>query len=93
MLGKTSLVIGLASSLRQEYETAVMADMATLGARILSIGEKDYIFNFQSGLDELIRNVLYLPVGQLIALERALRKDINPDMPNNLDAVVRLQGV
>ena len=44
-----------------------------------------------SGLDEAVRNVLYLPVGQLIAFERSLSKGLDPDRPSNLDSVVKLQ--
>jgi glucosamine--fructose-6-phosphate aminotransferase (isomerizing) len=37
-----------------------------------------------------VRNVLFLPVGQIIAFERSLSKGLNPDHPTNLDAVVTL---
>jgi glucosamine 6-phosphate synthetase-like amidotransferase/phosphosugar isomerase protein len=45
---------------------------------------------FESGLQEAVQNVLYLPVGQMIAFERALSKGLNPDRPTNLDTVVKL---
>jgi glucosamine--fructose-6-phosphate aminotransferase (isomerizing) len=45
---------------------------------------------FVSGADEALRNVLYLPIGQLLAFERWLHKALDPDRPHNLDAVVRL---
>jgi glutamine---fructose-6-phosphate transaminase (isomerizing) len=41
-------------------------------------------------LPETVRNVLYLPVLQLLAYHRSLAKGLNPDRPNNLEAVVRL---
>jgi fructoselysine-6-P-deglycase FrlB-like protein len=41
-------------------------------------------------MEEEIRNILYLPVGQRIAFERALSKGLNPDRPAHLDTVVRL---
>jgi glucosamine--fructose-6-phosphate aminotransferase (isomerizing) len=46
--------------------------------------------HFDSGLSEAARNVLYLPVGQMLALERALSKGLNPDQPNQLTAYVKL---
>jgi glucosamine--fructose-6-phosphate aminotransferase (isomerizing) len=64
--------------------------MAALGGRILDIAEDGHQVRFGSGLDEAIRNVLYLPIGQLIAFERSISKGLNPDHPTNLDAVVKL---
>jgi glucosamine--fructose-6-phosphate aminotransferase (isomerizing) len=64
--------------------------MQALGARIVSLGETDADVKFASGLDEMIRDVLYLPVAQLIAFEHSLSKGLNPDQPHNLSAVVRL---
>jgi glucosamine--fructose-6-phosphate aminotransferase (isomerizing) len=61
-----------------------------LGGRVIEIAEKGDSVQFKSGLDESIRNVLYLPVGQMIAYERSLSKGLNPDLPNNLDTVVKL---
>jgi glucosamine 6-phosphate synthetase-like amidotransferase/phosphosugar isomerase protein len=43
-----------------------------------------------SKLDEAIRGVLYLPIGQLLACTRATSQGLNPDTPKDLGAVVRL---
>jgi len=40
---------------------------------------------------ELVRDSLYLPVGQLLAFEHAVSKNLDPDHPKNLDTVVRLK--
>ena len=37
-----------------------------------------------------MQNILYLPVGQLLAFERSIGKGLDPDRPTNLDMVVRL---
>lgn len=90
MVTKSSLVIGLRSSVNEKRESAVLTDVKALGSRVVEIAESDGSIQFESGLDEAIRNVLYLPVGQMIAYERSLSKGLNPDLPNNLDTVVKL---
>ncbi len=90
MLTPSALVVGLRSSPQAEREAAVLKDAAALGARVLTIAEDRADVTLESGLDEAIRNVLYLPVGQLIAFERSLARGLNPDLPHHLDAVVRL---
>jgi glucosamine--fructose-6-phosphate aminotransferase (isomerizing) len=90
MVTDSSLVIGLRSSAHGPHETAVLNDVAAIGGRLLDIAETDSRVHFDSGLDEAVRNILYLPVGQCIALERSLAKGLNPDRPNNLDTVVKL---
>lgn len=92
MLTPSSLVIGLQSSINHKHESAVLVDIKSLGGRVIGIAESDASFEFNSGLDESIRNVLYLPVGQLIAYERSISKGLNPDKPHNLDTVVKLSG-
>ena len=46
--------------------------------------------NFNSGLPEEIRNVLHLPFGQLMAYGHSISRGLNPDLPENLNAVVIL---
>jgi glucosamine--fructose-6-phosphate aminotransferase (isomerizing) len=91
MVTPGSLVVGLLSETNRAVETAVLADVRALGGRTLTIGEESADINFTSGLQETFRNVLYLPVGQLLAYERSLAKGLNPDLPNNLDTVVKLK--
>jgi glucosamine--fructose-6-phosphate aminotransferase (isomerizing) len=94
MVTPGTLVVGLRSSANAGKESAVLEDVAALGGRILAMGEEpaDGVRSvaFHSSLDEAVRDVLYLPAGQLIALERSLSKGLNPDRPTNLDAVVTL---
>ena len=90
MITPSSLVIGLQSTVNGPQEAAVLADVKALGGRVLTVGEEQADVRFESGLDEAVRNVLYLPVGQMIAFERSLSKGLNPDQPNNLDSVVKL---
>jgi glucosamine--fructose-6-phosphate aminotransferase (isomerizing) len=90
MVTPETLVVGLRSTVNAAQETAVLEDVQALGARVLDMAEDGSGVRFDSGLDEAVRNVLYLPVGQLIAFERSLSKGLNPDQPNNLDSVVKL---
>ncbi len=94
MVTPGTLVVGLRSSANAGPESAVLSDVSALGGRVLVMGEEPaeggHAVAFGSGLDEAVRDVLYLPVGQLIALERSLSKKLNPDRPTNLDAVVTL---
>jgi glucosamine--fructose-6-phosphate aminotransferase (isomerizing) len=90
MVNQATLVVGLVSESNAGYELEVLQDAQDLGAKIVSIGENNTDITFNSELEEVYRNVLYLPFGQMMALERAIAKDLNPDHPTNLDAVVKL---
>lgn len=94
MVTPGTLLVGLRSSANAGKESAVLEDVAALGGRILVMGEEPAdggrAVAFHSDLDEAVRDVLYLPVGQLIALARSLSKGLNPDRPTNLDTVVIL---
>lgn len=90
MVNENTLIIGLLSETNHSYEQAVLNDMEKQGAQILSLAEKQATISFTSNLPEAFRNVLYLPVIQLLAFERSISKGLNPDKPNNLEAVVVL---
>jgi glucosamine--fructose-6-phosphate aminotransferase (isomerizing) len=90
MVNRNTLVVGLVSESNADYELAVLGDVQELGAATISIGEHNVDVSFNSGLEEVYRNVLYLPFGQMMALERAIAKSLDPDHPTNLDAVVKL---
>ena len=90
MVGPSALVIGLLSDANRAHENTVLSEMRALGAKTLSLGESGTDVAFCSEIPEAARNVLYLPVLQLMAYYRAMAKDLNPDQPTNLDAVVKL---
>lgn len=90
MIAPSALTVGLLSQTNCRRETAVLEEIQNQGGKVLSIAEDGAAIRFESGLDEAVRNVLYLPVGQLVALERALGKGIDPDKPANLEPVVRI---
>ena len=90
MITPSALTLGLLSTVNGQKESAVLKDVKALGGRVLDIAEAGAQVRFESGLDEAVRNVLYLPVGQMIAFERSISKGLNPDRPTNLDTVVKL---
>jgi glucosamine--fructose-6-phosphate aminotransferase (isomerizing) len=90
MVNEHTLVIGLVSEMNAERETRVLAECKTLGAEIISIRENNMDVTFNSGVEEVMRNILYLPFCQMLAYERSMAKSLDPDRPNNLDSVVIL---
>jgi glutamine---fructose-6-phosphate transaminase (isomerizing) len=90
MVTPSALLVGLIAENSREHELAVLDDMRALGGRTLAIGERDLDVAFDSGLSQAARDLLYLPVGQLLAFERALHNGLDPDRPTNLAAVVKL---
>ncbi|HQY91267.1 SIS domain-containing protein [Caldilinea sp.] len=90
MITPDALVVALLSDERRADDRAVVADMRKLGARTLTIGSADADVSLGSELGEVARSVLDLPFGQIVALSRSLAKGLNPDHPENLDAVVVL---
>jgi glucosamine--fructose-6-phosphate aminotransferase (isomerizing) len=91
MVTPSTLVVGLLSNSNYQQEAAVLEEMKALGAQVLSIGEKQGTVLFRSGLDESIQNILHLLIGQVMAFERSIAKGLNPDLPHNLETVVKLQ--
>ena len=90
MVTESSVVVGLLSEKNFKHESAVLNEMAAKGAQILSLAESGASISFDSGIPESVRSVLYLPILQWMAFHRSLAKGLDPDRPNNLTAVVKL---
>jgi glutamine---fructose-6-phosphate transaminase (isomerizing) len=90
MVNQNALVIGMLSDGNHVHEAKVLSEMKLLGGTVTSLGESDADVVFESGVPESVRNVLYLPVLQLMSFYRSVKKGMNPDRPNNLTAVVKL---
>lgn len=98
MVDDRTLVVGLVSEAARGYELPVLREMRALGGQTLvladqpvSAQEADYQINFQTGLPESSRGVLYLPILQLLGFYRAISKGLDPDQPHNLTAVIVLE--
>lgn len=90
MINPQTLVVGLVSEANASHELAVVDDVKQLGGEVITIGEDNTDIQFNSLLKEVYRNVLYLPFGQMLAYQRSIAKGLDPDRPENLDAVVKL---
>jgi glucosamine--fructose-6-phosphate aminotransferase (isomerizing) len=90
MVTPGTVMVGLLSEKNRAHESAVLEEMRSKGAAILSVGESAADVCFSSAIPEALRGVLYLPVLQLAACSRAQAKGLNPDRPANLSAVIYL---
>jgi glucosamine--fructose-6-phosphate aminotransferase (isomerizing) len=90
MVNEQTVVLGLVSESKRGYEEKVLVDVRELGAQVVSLAEADGDISFESNLSEDVRNVLYLPLLQVMAFYRALKKGLDPDKPKNLEPVVYL---
>jgi glucosamine--fructose-6-phosphate aminotransferase (isomerizing) len=91
MVNENAVVVGMLSDGNRIHEARVLAEMKMLGATVAALGETDADVAFESGIPESVRGVLYLPILQLMAFHRSVAKGLNPDRPNNLTAVVKLE--
>ena len=90
MVSQAAVVLGLLSDVNRAHEAKVLSEMKTLGGTVISLGEQGSEIQFESGIPESVRGVLYLPVLQLMAFYRSVAKGLNPDRPNHLSSVVQL---
>jgi glutamine---fructose-6-phosphate transaminase (isomerizing) len=90
MVSQNAVILGLLSDSNRSHEARVLSEMKTLGGRVIGLGEREADIRFGSGIPEIVRGVLYLPVLQLMAFYRSVAKGLNPDRPNHLSAVVQL---
>ncbi len=90
MVNEQAVVLGMLSDVNRQHEAKVLSEMINLGGTVLRLGEQDADVSFGSNIPESVRAVLYLPILQMMAFYRSVTKGLNPDRPNNLTAVVRL---
>ncbi len=90
MVTPTTQIIGLQSVSNQKNENQVLLDMQALGAQTFSLADLGADLVFECLLPEPLQNVLYLPVLQLMAYYRSIQKGLDPDKPNNLSTVIKL---
>ncbi|HFE63617.1 MAG TPA: SIS domain-containing protein [Caldithrix sp.] len=96
--GGDTLITILSSRQGTDLEIELAKDMKSLGAAVLALYGKENSRRWDVadvaiavGSDaDLLNPLFYLPILQLLAFYRALSKNINPDKPRNLTAVVEL---
>ncbi len=100
MVNEGSLVVGLTEPCKAHFEAPLLADMRALGARVLALGQgldaevqetAQHCLDLPKAVPAPWSDVLYLPLLQLIAFERARLKGLDPDAPRNLSAVIELK--
>ncbi|MGE5463986.1 MAG: SIS domain-containing protein [Syntrophothermus sp.] len=91
MVNEKAVVVGMLSDVNRLHEMKVLSEMKMLKGTVVSLSEKEADVAFESAIPEPVRGVLYLTVLQLVAFYRSLAKGLNPDRPNNLTAVVKLE--
>ena len=90
MVNENAVVVGMLSEVNHLQEAKVLSEMKTLGGTVITLAEREADISFESDMPENVRGVLCLPILQLMAFYRSITKGLNPDRPNNLTAVVRL---
>ena len=90
MVNENTVVVGLLSDTNSGYERDVLNEIAGLGGKVITVADSDADISFRSNIPEQVRTVLYLPVLQLMSYYRSLAKGLNPDKPNNLTSVIKL---
>jgi glucosamine--fructose-6-phosphate aminotransferase (isomerizing) len=82
------------------YETHLLKDLQAFGAKILllcnentynDLGVADFIIKVPSGFGDILNPLLYILPLQLLGYYNALSKNLNPDHPRNLTAVVEFE--
>jgi glucosamine--fructose-6-phosphate aminotransferase (isomerizing) len=90
MVTPSARVVGLVSGANAARERPVLEEMRALGGQVFCVSESDAEIAYRSGIPEPFRDILFLPVAQSIAFHRSISKGLNPDLPTNLDPVVKL---
>lgn len=88
------MVVGLVSNTFRAAEEKVMGDLAVTRANRVAISEDagsnlmkrcEELFELKSGVSEIARVLLVIPVMQLLAFYVTMSRGVNPDNPKHLD--------
>jgi len=95
-----TLITVLCSQAGQEFEHPLISDLEQLGAKILvfknnkagiNLNAADFVITDSEAFGDIFTPVIYTPLLQLLGYYKALAKNIDPDNPKNLSAVVKLE--
>jgi len=98
MVEPNTQIIGLLSAEEAAHERAVLHEMQAFGASTLVLdptgdaGRATWHIDLPGDLPTWALAILYLPPLQLLAYYRALAKELDPDRPRNLSAVIHLDA-
>lgn len=91
MCDERAAVVALVSPQRASLEEAVLRDIEPFGARLVTVGIEGH-HQIPADIPSWASPALYLLPLQLLALERALGKGLDPDSPRHLTAVIHLNA-
>ena len=91
-----TMVVGLMGAEHFHHEAAVIAEMAEMGAKTVTIAPGKtkaghVTVHLPGSVPAWTLPVMYLPVVQAMAYARSMEKGLDPDNPRNLSAVVFLE--
>lgn len=97
MVDESALIVGFVSPRSREPTLRVLEDMADLGAKTIVVGPDDAgdftsheaWIEIPKDLPTALQSLFYMPLAQLLALERGRAKGLNADNPRNLQFVVK----
>ncbi|MBK8034356.1 MAG: SIS domain-containing protein [Chloroflexi bacterium] len=97
MVNEQTLIVALVSETATTAETQVLTEMRQRGATVLAVtpvtlpeAAADEQIVLPEGLTDAERGPLYLPILHLAIYHHTVAKGLNPDLPNNLTAVIEL---
>lgn len=100
LVGRETLVAGLVSEAAPDLERPVLQELRSQGAITLACSPRpwpdggsspDHLFVLPEPLSDFLNGFLALILFQLLAYYRAIQRGLNPDAPENLQAVTRLE--
>jgi glucosamine--fructose-6-phosphate aminotransferase (isomerizing) len=99
LVDEHTLVVGLVSDSMRQPELDVLRDLQDLGASIVLCDQDrgvdipwlpQYVVKVKPSINEWLRGLLYLPLLQRLAYQRALANHQTPDQPRNLQQVIEI---
>lgn len=99
LVDENTMIILLASENTAQLECTLLKEMKEKGATVAVIGEEnqwdwafcDYQFLAKTGLNDCQRSVVTGVIGQVLGLEIAESKGLNPDVPRHLAQAIILK--
>ncbi|MEJ2635614.1 MAG: SIS domain-containing protein [Calditrichia bacterium] len=97
-----TLITLLLSEEGKKYESHLAEDLKALGAKTFILQGESYstlseeihdVVNVPSRYGDVFNAFLYMPLLQLLGYYKAIAKNINPDNPKNLSAVVTFETI
>lgn len=98
LIDKDTLVIARITGNGWEYQKGLLDDIARKGCKIVTFANESCIIpekvnlniHVNNDLDYVATGILFIFISQITAYYKAIQKGLNPDMPDGLDAWIKL---